>query len=147
VEVPAGGQPRLLQHRHQALPGGARVGGGLEHHELALLEHARERGAGRDQGLKVGLPVLRERSRNGHDHSVHLGEVGVARGGLEAVAHGGQRRVGHVLHVRGPAREGVHYPRVHVHAGDLLTGLAERDGQREADVPQADDPDSHTGAV
>ncbi len=34
-----------------------------------------------------------------------------------------------------------------VEPGDLVTGLGEGDGERQPDVPQADDPDSHAGSV
>ena len=90
VEGRAGLQAGLLEQRRQAVARRARVGRRLEHDELALLQHARERGAGGDQRLQVGLAVLVERRRHGDDDRVDCVEVGVVRGRAQPLANAGQ---------------------------------------------------------
>ena len=48
----------------QALAGGARVGGRLEHHQLALVQDPRERGRGVDDVAEVRLALVGERGRD-----------------------------------------------------------------------------------
>src|SRR5207247_1088867 len=50
---------------------------------------------------------------------------------------------GHVLHVRGALVDGRHAPWIRVDADHVVTGLGERHGERQTDVAQPDDPDSH----
>ena len=59
VEVHARLEAALLQQRLEHLVGGARVGGGLEHEELALAHVRRQRLAGLDDVAHVRLARLR----------------------------------------------------------------------------------------
>jgi hypothetical protein len=142
-EVAPRGEPGRLEQRDELVTCGPRICRGLEHHQLALLERARERGAGRDQRLKVRLPVAGKRRGDGHDDRVDLGELRVARAWVETARDRGQRLVRHVLHMRAARRERVRDARVGVHAHHLVPGLAECDGKREADVAEANYPDLH----
>ena len=99
VERAAGLQARLLEQRRQPLPRRARVGGRLEDDELALLEHAGQRGAGGDERLQIGLAVRVERRRHRDDDGVDLGQRRVARRRVQAIAHGRQPLRGDVLDV------------------------------------------------
>ena len=94
LNVSPGTQAGLLEQRGQTLARGPGVGRGLEHDQLALLKHARERGAGRDQRLQVGLAVLGQRRRHGDDDCVDLGQVGVARRRVDALATPASRSEG-----------------------------------------------------
>jgi hypothetical protein len=147
VEVAAGRQPRLLEERREALARGARVGGGLEHHELPLLQHARQGVAGVDQRLEVWLAVAGQRGRHGHHDGVHLGQVGVAGGRVEALADPGEHVVGDVLDVRATGAQRLDDAPVDVHAHHVLARLGEGDGQRQPDISEADYPDPHSRAV
>jgi hypothetical protein len=111
------------------------------------LEHPRERGAGADQRLQVWLPVLGERGRHGHHDRLHLGEVRVARGRLEAVGDRRECLVRHVLHVRLAAAERLDHAGVHVDPDHVTARLAERHGQRQSHVAEPHDPDSHRRSV
>ena len=59
VEVHARGEAGLLEQRDEPLARGARVGGRLEHHELAALQHLGERAARRHERPQVRLAVAR----------------------------------------------------------------------------------------
>ena len=147
VEVAAGGQPRLLQERHEALAGGAGIGRGLEHHELAALQHARHAGGGAEQRAQVGLAVAGQRRGHADDHGVAARQLRVARGREQPVADLGERLVGDVLHVALAALEPRDLRDVRVHAHHRMTRLAERDGQWQADVPHTDDANLHESKV
>ena len=87
MEVLAGLEAGLLEHRDQALARRARVGRRLEHDELAGLQHRRERAdASPCSGDEVRLAVRRQRRRDADDDRVGEREVGDARRGLAAVA-------------------------------------------------------------
>src|SRR5829696_3680141 len=66
---------------------------------------------------------------------------------LDAVRDRGKLLRGDVLDVGATLPEPSHLARVHVHAEDLLAGLREGDGQREAYISQSDDPDAHPDTV
>ena len=142
-EVTSRREAGLLEQRHELVACGARVGGRLEHHQLARLEHAGQRGAGGDQRLKIGLAVAGEGSWNRDDDRLDLGQVGVARGRVEALSDRAERLVRHVLHVRLALRQRIGHARIGVHAHHVVTRLAERDGERKADVAEAYYSDFH----
>ena len=144
AEVAAGGEAGLLEERDQPLAGRAGIGGGLEHHELTALEHARHGRGGAQDRAEVGLAVARERRGHADDHGVAAGELRVARGREKPVADRFQARLGHVLHVALVALERRDLADVRVHAHHRVSRLAERDGQRQADVPHSDDADLHS---
>jgi hypothetical protein len=143
VEVATGGQPGLLQQRHQALPGGAGIGGGLEHHELAGPQHPCEGGSRRHERPEVGLPVASERRGHCDQHRVGLGQLLVATGGVQVVTRRAKAVVRHILDLAlAPADRG-HAPRIGVDACHLVALLGERQGQWQPHIPEAHDADLH----
>ena len=62
-----GREPGLFEQRHEPLPGRARVRRRLQHDQLPLAQHARQRGGGVDHRPQVGLAVLGQRRRHA-DH-------------------------------------------------------------------------------
>ena len=84
VEVASGREPGLFEQRHEPLAGRARVRRRLEHDELALAQHARQRGGGVDHRPQVGLAVLGQRRRDADHDRVDAGELVVVRGRASA---------------------------------------------------------------
>ena len=146
-EVAPGRQAGLLQQRGEALARGAGVGGRLEHHQLARLQHVGERRAGVDQRLQIRLAVGGQRRRHRHHDGVDLGQVGVARRRGEALRDRLQALVGDVLDVRGPLVERPDHAGVDVHAHHVVPRLREGDDQRQTHVPKPDYSDLHRRAV
>ena len=66
---------------------------------------------------------------------------------MKAPGDVGQSRVRHVLDMRAPGLEALNDPCICVHTGDLVALLAEGDHERQADVPEPDDPDLHSRSV
>ena len=132
------------QERQDHLAGRARIGGALEHHELAGPQ-PRGDGLGRiDDVGEVRLARVGQRSRDADDDDVGLIQPLEVDRGLESVlAHLADHRVGDVPDVAFAALEPGDLDRVDVEAQDRDPAVAERSGQREADVAQADDPDTH----
>ena len=83
MEIPARRQARLLEQRRDALAGGARIGGGLEHDQLIGAKHLRERARGVHQRPEVGLAVARQRGGHADQDRVHLGQPRIARRRLD----------------------------------------------------------------
>ena len=102
-------------------------------------------GGGDDVG-DVGVAGLAQRGGDADGDRVALGQDGEVGPGREAVAERGQRLVRHVFNVRRTAIDAVDARLVEVDAADPEAGLGEDDGQRQADVAQADDADGG-GAV
>jgi hypothetical protein len=98
-------------------------------------------------GLEVGLAVAGEGGGHRHHDRIHLGKVGVASGRVEALAYSGEHPVGHVLDVRAARAERLDDAPVRVYADNLVADLGERGGQRQPDVPEPDDADSHRGLL
>ena len=148
LEVLAGGEARLLEDRQQPLAGGARIGGRLEHDQLALAQDARR--APRPalgHVAEVGLALVGERRRNADQHRVALAERGGVGRGLQAVADRGDALVGHVLDPAAAGGQALDRAAVDVEADDVVTRLRKRDRQRQADVAEADDPYFHARGV
>ena len=106
-----------------------------------FAEAAADRRRPREDGAEVGVLGRGDRRRDADEDRVGLGEVGLGRrDDTEAAVQGGyEALVGDVVD-RG--RAGVELrdaAGVRVDAFDLQPGLGERDGQRQADVAQADD--------
>ena len=97
MEVAPGGEPGLLEDRLQALAGGPRIGGRLEHHELPGAQHGRQRAAGVGDVAEVGLALVGERRRDADQDRVALGERGVVGGRGEPVGDRREPLVGDVL--------------------------------------------------
>ena len=136
---PVGGQER--QHD---LAGRARIGGALEHHELARPQTLGD-GLGRvDDIAQVRIARVGERSRHADDDDIGLIQPLKVDRGLESLlAHLADHRVGDVPDVAFATLEPGDLDRVDVESQDRDPAVAERSGQRQADVAQADDPDTH----
>ncbi|MCY1428316.1 hypothetical protein D9M71_441960 [compost metagenome] len=127
----------LLEHRHADFLGGAGVNGGFVDDDIALLEHLADGLRGLHQRGEVGLLVLVDRGRHGDDERIAGGKVvevraiGQPAGVLQLFVADLQGGI-----VTGPER------------GDALLAdvearhramLAEFNGERQADVAEADD--------
>jgi hypothetical protein len=143
VEIPARREPRLLQDRPQPLARGPRVGGRLEHDQLALLQHRGDRRCRVDHVAQVGLARVGERSRDADDHRLAGAQIRIAAGRVEAPVEGGEPLGGHVLDVATALGEGIHLARVRVESDYLVALLREGHGQRQADVPEPHDANIH----
>ena len=144
VEVVAGFQPgQLLQHRHELLARGPRIGSRLEDNQLALLQHLAEARCGVLERRQVGLAVAGERRGHGDDSRLDLDEVRVARRGVQAAKHGREAIRWDVLDVALAALERSDAQGIDLDAPDLVTRLGERDRQRQAHISHSDDSDLH----
>jgi hypothetical protein len=143
VEVRAGREPRLLEQGDQALARGAGVGRRLEDHELAGLEDTGQRAGGVHERAEVGLAVAGQRCGDRDQDRLRAGQVGIASRGLDALRRGGDARVGDILDVGAPRAQRLDLARLEVDAHHLDALLGEGDGEREADVAEADDADGH----
>jgi hypothetical protein len=92
---------------------------------------------------QIGLAVARQRGRHRDDHRVDLGELGVAARGVQLRQHGLQPLRGDVLDVALATVDGGDPSRVHLDAEDVGPCLREGDGQGQAYIAHADDPDLH----
>ncbi len=128
-----------LQQRDADLFGGARIDSRLVDHDVALLEGPPDRLAGLDQRRHVGAIGQVDRRRHRDDEDARLAQVrdvaaaSQLRGGTQFVGRALER----VVAVRAQFRDarGVDVEAEH---GTLL---AELDGQRQADIAEADDGD------
>ena len=143
MEVLARDEARLLEHGPDALAGHAGVGRGLEHHELSGLEHSGDPVDGTHQRSKVGLVVRGQRRRDADHDGVADRQLRDARRRLDARCQRAQARGRHVLDVRLAPAELSDPPRVEVDADHALPRFGERQRERQADVAQPHDPDSH----
>ena len=143
VEIAPRGQARLLQQRQQALARRAGVGRRLEHDELAGLQHPRQGAAGVQQRAEVGLAVGGQRGRHADEHRLGVGELGRARGRMDALQARLQALGRDVLDVGAPVTQRLDLARVDVEADDVPARLGERDGERQTDVAESDDADAH----
>jgi hypothetical protein len=85
VEVGAGLETRaLFEHGAEVFIGGAGVGGGFEHDELAAAEMGGEGFAGLDDVRDVGFAILVERSGHADDGGFNGAPAGEIGGGGEA---------------------------------------------------------------
>ena len=147
MEVAAGRQPGLLEQGLQALARRPGVGGRLEDHEFALVQDGRQRPPGvRDVG-EVGLALVGERGGDADQHGVAAGEHLVVGAGPEAVAERLQALVVDVLDLTAAGVEPLDHPLGDVEPHDLVPRLGKRHGERQPDVPQANDPNPHAGSV
>ena len=138
MEVAAGAQAGALQHRGDLLAGGARVGGALQHDEVAGAQAAGERLAGAEHGRQVRLPVLGERRRQADQDRVDRPQL-VPRGGRAdaAVGHQGREPLrGHVLDVGVAGVDPVDLRLDRVEAEDGHTRLGEGHGEGQPDVAE-----------
>ena len=145
VDVLADAQAGRLEQGHQPLAGGARIGGRLEHDQLAGLEHLGQRLRRGVERPEVGLAVLVQRRRDADDDGVGLGQVGVAIGGPDPGQHRAQTFRRDVLDVGVAGGDGRDLQRIDVERDDIVAGLGERDRQRQPDVSEAYDPYFHAG--
>ena len=140
-DVAADLEAAALERRLHHLVGRARVGRGLEDDQHAGMEVRRDRLDRRDHEGEVRILGLAERRRHADVHGVERpqhGEVGGRReppGGHEA----GDLLVRHVRDVRLAAVHRGDLGAVEVDADGVEPGAGELDGERQPDVPEADD--------
>ena len=137
------GKPGLLEDRQQALAGGAGIGGRLEHHELTLAQHGRERSARFGDIAEVGLTLVGQRCRHADHHRFAARERTVVGGRLEPVGEARQALVGDVLDLAVPGGEGLDRAGVDVDADHFVARFGERRRQRQPDVSEPDHPNLH----
>ena len=78
----------LFEDRNHDFFGGAGIGRAFEHYKLAGAQVRRD-GFGRVRDVaEVGLVILVQRGRDADDDGVHLGQLGIVRGGFEALGAG-----------------------------------------------------------
>src|SRR5581483_373974 len=150
MEVLAGLQPgALLEDRLQHLAGRARPGRRLEHDHLAALQHPGEAVRRALDVRQVGLALRGERRRQRDQHGVRLAHERVVRGGDDGAAldERAEPLGGDVLDVALAAVEGVDERRRHVDEEDALPAFGEGGGERQSDVPGADDGDVVEGGA
>ena len=148
VEVAPRGQAGLLQQRPEALARRARVGGRLEHDELALLEHVRQRRAGVDQRLEVRLAVVRSAASapRRRPRRPWPGRRSAAWRGSAPRSPGASRPSTSSMCER-PSPSDATTRAFDVDAHHLVPRLREGDDQRQAHVSEPDDPDLHRRPV
>ncbi len=147
-EVATAAQSRLLEDPPHQLVGRARVGGRLEHHELAGPQTSPDLLGRVHDVAHVGLALRGQRRRHADDQCVGLGESAEIGGGLETPL---RRRRGRDARRRGAGcscgrRERLDLGDVDVEAEDAEALLGERQRQGQPDVAEADDAD-HRGLV
>ena len=143
VEVTARGQPGLLQDRPEPLTRRARIGGRLEHDQLALLHHRRQRGGGVDHVAQVRLAGVGQRCRDADDHRVARAQIREAAGRGQAAVERGEPLRGDVLDVAPVLGEGIDLARIGIEADDLVALLGEGDRKRKPHIPQPHDSYLH----
>ena len=132
-----------LEHGDHDFVGGAGVGGALEDDQLVLMNVGGDGGDGAGDVAEVGLVVLVERRGDADDDRVHVGDLGVVRGGAEA---------GFLRFLNGGGKDAHDVGAAGVELGDLVGGdieagylealAAEQQGQGQADIAHADDSDA-----
>ena len=135
------------EDRHEALAGRAGIGRGLQHDELAWLQHLAERGGRGDQRAEIGLAVDRQGRRNAEDDGIHPCEARIAARGVDASAQRSEHLGGHVLDVGLSPVEGIDLANVGVQRDDLSAGLCEGYDERKPDISQPDNPDFQVNVV
>ena len=144
VEVDVEFQTReLFQDGDAVFFGGAGVDGGFVDDDVALLEHLADGLGGLDQRGEVGLLVLVDGGGDGDDEGVAGGEV-LQVGGVAEAGGFGEFFVGDLEGGVVAGLEGVDARLVDVEADDGAL-LGEFDGERQADVAEADDGELEGG--
>ena len=141
VEVDAGLQPAPLDdlgERSGRRPGERRR---LEHDQLAGADVPADRLGGGQDRREVRVLGRGDRRRDAHEDRVRLGHRRVDRRDdtHAAIQRGTEPLVGDVIDRGGPRQELGDAAGQGVDAFDLESGLREGDGQRQADVAEADD--------
>ena len=90
---------------------------------------------------QIGVTALVERGGHADDDGVGLFELRKIRGGTKVSANHEllDLILRNMLDIRAAAVEHVHFVRIGIKTGDLVTRLGKAQGQREADVTAADD--------
>ena len=143
VEVATGPQPGALEHRRDLLAGRARVGGALEHDQVAGAQAPRQALGRAQHGRQVGLAVLGERGRKADQDGVDRAQRVPGRGGAHRpLPHQRGEPFGrHVLDVGLARVDAVDLRLDRVQPEDRDAGLAEGHRERQADVAEPDHPD------
>ena len=103
--------------------------------------------AGVDDVAQVRLALVGERGRDAQQDGVAVGERSRIGRRRQAVADRGEAVVADILDAAVALREELDGPGVDVEADDVVARLGERDRERQADVPEPDDPDPHGAPV
>ena len=98
------------------------------------------------QRAEVGLAVRGQRRRDADEDRVAARERLGVGGRLDAVGDGREALGGDVLDVGVAVADRADLARVGVEADDVVARLGEGDGERQAHVAEADDPDGHSAA-
>ncbi len=143
-EVDSDREPAGLEHRHEQLLSGSRIGGTAEDHELSGVDPLADLFERRGDMRNVGVLGLRERCRHADVDDVARRECGEIHGRGELAVRAGQGDVfgGYVLDVRGASLDCRHLARIEVEARDVEARACELDRQRQSDIAEADDPDT-----
>ena len=147
MEVHAGDQARGLKQRCEFLTRGARVGGALQHHQLALGQVPGERLGGAEHGAQVGLAVFIEWRGQTDDDRLHIAHAIPGGGCLDkALLH--QRREAWRRNVFDVRLAGIHLchawnRRIEPQHGH--SRLGKHHGERQPHVAEADDADALRG--
>ena len=138
MEVSARHQPGLFEQRRDALAGRARVGGGLQHHQLPRLQNLRQRARGIDQRPQIRLAVTSQRSRHAHQHRVRLRQPRIPRRGVDTLSDLAQLLRGDILDVGVPRLDRLDLARIEIDRDHIAALLRERHRQRQAHITQPD---------
>jgi hypothetical protein len=146
-QVLADREAAALDDRLQDLLGGPRPGGAFQGDQLPAPQVRRHRLGGADHVRQVRLPHPVERGGHADDQRIGLAGQRKIGGGAQAGGPGGpDRPVRDVVDVAAPGLEPAHLGGVDVEADDADPRLGEAQGQRQADVAEAEDADGRAAA-
>jgi hypothetical protein len=142
-EVAAAPEAARLEARQELLARRPRIGGRLEHHQLARAQALRDLVSRVPHVGEVGLAVRAERRRHAHHDRVALRQAVEGGGRLDAPALERLRDtlLADVADVRLTARERLFLPGVDVEADHREAALLEQQRERQPHVPEPDHPD------
>ncbi len=148
VEVAAGHEPRSLELRPERAHRRARERRRLEDDELARAKRRCDQAGGRDHRPEVGILGFGDRGRHAHEDRIGRGEIRVPHGddAQAALETAPEPLVVDVVDRRAALAQLFDPPRRRVDAHDIEAGLEERQGQRQADVAEADHGDAGISA-
>ena len=97
---------------------------------------------------EVRLVALIQGSRHTDDDRIHMPDMTVIRSGCEPLVSGRLNiGRGNAKNVRFSAGKGGDFAGINIKAGHLKTLLGKQQGQRQADVPQTNEPDARRAVV
>lgn len=134
-----------LEHLAQVCVRRPGIGGGLQHHQRALLQVARDRFASLEDVGNVRLPILVQRRGHAEDdrrHFLHPPKIGGRRKspGLHGIANGGRWNMFDIAATR---IDRGHLCPVNVQPDDFHFVPGKLQAQRQPDITQSDDGNFH----